>query len=223
MLSQGGGAPNMRVFTVSVVGAVLFLATAIMAAIAAGQSSWGMAPRDLGHIGAWEACGLAFIGRADCVRMEEDNVALIALNPSRWKRIQGMRALTIISTIWAGAGALIALLLAVRSKRPSPAAAGAPIMCGVVSCFAGILALVLFYTLAEDSFLGLGIKYGVTFRVAVAYTITAFIAQLPFCYLVQQSWETLLMQASSGGAGWVPPSGVFLTPTSRKAFIITTP
>lgn len=177
--------------------------------------------RDRGHIGAWDACGVAFIGTDGCTRIEESNVLLIALNESRYKRIEGIRSLTIIACIWAGVGALLCMLLGVRSKSATPAAAATPLLSGFVTLMSQLLALVLFATLKEDALSPLALEYGNAWNCAIAACIMAVISMIPVWLLVQSSWEAVVISAARGGADWQAPGGTFLTPTggNKGAFV----
>lgn len=172
--------------------------------------------RDRGHIGAWDACGTAFIGTDGCTRIEENNVILLAINESRYKRIEGIRSLTIIATIWAGVGALLCMLLGVRSKQVTPAAASTPLLSGFVALLSQLLALVLFATLKEDAFALLALDYGNAWNCAIAACIMAIVSMIPVWLLVQGSWEAVVISAARGGADWQAPGGAFLTPTGGK-------
>lgn len=169
-----------------------------------------------GHIGAWDACGTAFIGTDGCTRIEESNVLLIALNESRYKRIEGIRALTIIACIWAGVGALLCMLMGVRSKQATPAAASTPLLSGFVTLLSQLLALVLFATLKEDALSPLALDYGNAWSCAIAACIMAVVSMMPVWLLIQGSWEAVVISAARGGADWQAPDGTFLTPSGGK-------
>jgi hypothetical protein len=203
-------------FTLGTLGFVLFLAATALAAVAASSTYWATSANS--HIGPWRACGVDFAAQTGC---DSTSSANFGGNDERFARLKGVRALTIIHTIWCGVGALLSLLIAIRSRRPTPGVASTPLLAGITAAFAGTLALVLFYTIKEDSYLSVaGVEYGWSWNLEIAATIVAGVAAIPFILLVQFAWEIVVTEA--GGDRYVPREGVFLTPTSRKAFVSVT-
>jgi hypothetical protein len=215
MADQHGAAA----FAIGVTGTILFMAAAVLAAVSAGGRTWAISDQLNSEIGLFKACGLAFGHPNGCVDIDENNPIFIAATISRWHRIQGIQALCILSCILAGATALLCIVIAVRSKRPSPQIAAVPIWSGALIFVMGLLSLVLFSSLKTDALRFInGLAYGATFGCAIAFTIVSILATVPFAFLVHLAWEDALL-AARAGAPFTGVGGVALTPKARAAFV----
>lgn len=205
-------------FAIGVTGTILFLAVAVLAAVAAGDSKWATSESTDSNIGLFRACGMSFGYPGKCVDIDEDNILFLAAVPSRYQRYNGIRALTILSCIFAGAGAFMSILIAVRSKRPSPQLAAAPIWAGLSVFVMGLLSLVMFASLKTDAFRFIpNLSYGPSFGCCIAFTVLALLTTIPFAVLTHLAWEDALLAARAG-----VPYSVALTPKARAAFVHVT-